>query len=104
MSASELKSNTPAHLAEEVVLSVVIPTFKERGNVAELIKRLDRTLAGIGWEAVFVDDNSPDGTADAVKAIALRDPRIRCLRRVGRPDLPAPASRACCLRARLTSR
>ena len=87
MSASELKSNTPAHLAEEVVLSVVIPTFKERGNVAELIKRLDRTLAGIGWEAVFVDDNSPDGTADAVKAIALRDPRIRCLRRVGRRGL-----------------
>ena len=76
-----------ARPAADVLLSVVIPTFKERGNVAELIRRLDRTLVGIGWEAVFVDDNSPDGTADAVKAIALHDPRIRCLRRVGRRGL-----------------
>jgi dolichol-phosphate mannosyltransferase len=73
--------------AKDVLLSVVIPTYKERGNVAELIKRLDRTLGAVAWEAVFVDDNSPDGTADAVKAIAARDPRIRCLRRVGRRGL-----------------
>jgi dolichol-phosphate mannosyltransferase len=68
-------------------LSVVLPTFKERGNVAELVRRLDKTLPGIAWEAIFVDDNSPDGTAQAVKEIALRDPRIRCLRRVGRRGL-----------------
>ena len=73
--------------AKDVLLSVVIPTYKERGNVAELIKRLDRTLGAVAWEAVFVDDNSPDGTADAVKEIAARDPRIRCLRRVGRRGL-----------------
>jgi len=73
--------------AKGVLLSVVIPTYKERGNVAELIKRLDRTLGAVAWEAVFVDDNSPDGTADAVKEIAARDPRIRCLRRVGRRGL-----------------
>ena len=70
-----------------VELSVVIPTFKERGNVAELIKRLERTLNSVAWEAIFVDDNSPDGTADAVKAIAAHDPRVRCLRRVGRRGL-----------------
>src|SRR5882672_2326716 len=69
------------------VLSVVVPTFKERGNVAELVRRLDLALAGIAWEAVFVDDNSPDGTAVAVKEIAARDPRVRCLRRVGRRGL-----------------
>ena len=68
-------------------LSVVIPTYNERGNVAELIKRLDHTLVGIAWEAVFVDDNSPDGTADALKMISHRDPRVRCLRRVGRRGL-----------------
>ena len=77
----------PNAQARGVLLSVVIPTYKERGNVAELIKRLDRTLATVAWEAVFVDDNSPDGTADAVKEIAARDPRIRCLRRVGRRGL-----------------
>src|SRR5215472_10832776 len=68
-------------------LSVVVPTFKERGNVAELVRRLDAALAGITWEAIFVDDNSPDGTAAAVKDIAAQDPRVRCLRRVGRRGL-----------------
>ena len=70
-----------------VQLSVILPTFKERGNAAELVRRLDKTLSGIAWEAIFVDDNSPDGTAEAVKDIAARDPRIRCLRRVGRRGL-----------------
>lgn len=68
-------------------LSIVVPTFKERGNVAELVRRLDLALAGIAWEAIFVDDNSPDGTAGVVKDIARADPRVRCLRRVGRRGL-----------------
>ncbi len=68
-------------------LSIVIPTFKERGNVAELLRRLDAALAGIAWEAIFVDDNSPDGTAQLVKQIARADGRVRCLRRVGRRGL-----------------
>jgi dolichol-phosphate mannosyltransferase len=68
-------------------LSIVIPTYKERGNVAELVRRLDLALAGISWEAIFVDDNSPDGTSDAVKDIAVADTRVRCLRRVGRRGL-----------------
>ena len=55
--------------------------------MAELVRRLDASLAGIAWEAIFVDDNSPDGTAAAVKDIAARDPRVRCLRRVGRRGL-----------------
>jgi dolichol-phosphate mannosyltransferase len=68
-------------------LSIVVPTYQERGNVAELVRRLDAALAGIAWEAIYVDDNSPDGTAEAVKAIAAADPRIRCLKRVGRRGL-----------------
>ena len=68
-------------------LSIVLPTFKEQGNVAELVRRLDAALAGIAWEAIFVDDDSPDGTAETAKAIAARDPRVRCLRRVGRRGL-----------------
>ncbi len=72
------------HSAE---LSIVVPTYKERGNVAELVRRLDAALTGIAWEAIFVDDNSPDGTAEAVKEIAGEDSRVRCLRRVGRRGL-----------------
>ena len=44
-------------------LSVIIPTFNERDNVTPLFERLKLALAGIAWEAVYVDDNSPDGTA-----------------------------------------
>jgi dolichol-phosphate mannosyltransferase len=70
-----------------VELSIVLPTFKERDNVAELVRRLGAALDGIAWEAIFVDDNSPDGTWQAAKAIAATDPRVRCLRRVGRRGL-----------------
>ncbi len=83
----EQKPQNPVRQETEVLLSVVFPTFNERGNVAELVKRLDSTLSAVAWEAIFVDDNSPDGTADAVKAMAQRDPRVRCLRRVGRRGL-----------------
>jgi dolichol-phosphate mannosyltransferase len=68
-------------------LSIVIPTFKERDNVPLLVERLARTLAGTHWEAIFVDDNSPDGTAAAVRAIGETDSRVRCIRRIGRRGL-----------------
>src|SRR6185503_7927213 len=68
-------------------LSVVVPTFKESGNVGVLVQRLDAALEGHDWEAIFVDDDSPDGTSEAVKAIAAKDPRVRCLRRVSRRGL-----------------
>ena len=69
------------------VLSVVVPTFNERDNVTALYRKLDATLKGVAWEVVFVDDNSPDGTWDVVRALARRDGRVRCLRRIGRRGL-----------------
>lgn len=69
------------------ILTVVVPTFNERANVAEIVVRLDRILAGINWEVIFVDDDSPDLTAESVKAIAAHDSRVRCLKRVGRRGL-----------------
>src|SRR2546423_1052628 len=68
-------------------LSVVVPTFKERDNVPILVDKLARTLAAVDWEVVFVDDNSPDGTAAVARAIGETDARVRCVRRIGRRGL-----------------
>jgi dolichol-phosphate mannosyltransferase len=71
----------------ELRLSVVVPTFNESANVHELLRRLDSTLGSTGWEVIFVDDDSPDGTATLVRQIARSDSRIRCLQRIGRRGL-----------------
>jgi dolichol-phosphate mannosyltransferase len=68
-------------------LSVIVPTFNERDNVEEVVSRLDRSLRGKAWEVIFVDDNSPDRTAAQIREIAQRDPRVRCIQRVGRRGL-----------------
>ena len=70
-----------------IQLAVVIPTLNERENVGPMFAGLDKALAGIAWEAIFVDDNSPDGTAVAVRELGQRDPRARILQRVGRRGL-----------------
>ena len=68
-------------------LAVVIPVLNEADNVAPLVERLTRTLAGIRWEAIFVDDDSPDGTADVVRALARLQGNLRCVQRLGRRGL-----------------
>jgi dolichol-phosphate mannosyltransferase len=68
-------------------LAVVVPTFKERANVVPLLEALDRCLQGIAHEVIFVDDDSPDGTAALVREIARTNPRVRVLQRVGRRGL-----------------
>lgn len=68
-------------------LSIIVPTFKEKANLTELVMRLRRVLEGIDWEVIFVDDDSPDGTAAAARELGRNDPRIRCLHRIGRRGL-----------------
>jgi dolichol-phosphate mannosyltransferase len=68
-------------------LSVVVPTFKEHDNVPLLVDKLVRTLVGVDWEVVFVDDNSPDGTAAVARKLGESDARVRCVRRIGRRGL-----------------
>ncbi len=68
-------------------LTVVVPTFNEAENIAILVERLHEILSGLEWEAIFVDDDSPDGTAAVVRQIGETDRRIRCIRRIGRRGL-----------------
>jgi dolichol-phosphate mannosyltransferase len=68
-------------------LAIVVPTFRERDNVGPLVELVNDALPGVSWEMIFVDDNSGDSTAKAVWEIGLSDPRVRCIRRIGRRGL-----------------
>lgn len=68
-------------------LSIVVPTFNESRNVPELVHLLEQALGQQGWEVVFVDDDSPDGTARVVREMAVSDHRVRCVQRIGRRGL-----------------
>jgi len=85
--AIEPATEYPLQAVGSPVLSVVVPTFNERDNVAVLYQRLETALAGLPWEVVFVDDDSPDGTWEVVRGLAQQDRRVRCIRRVGRRGL-----------------
>jgi dolichol-phosphate mannosyltransferase len=69
------------------IVTVVVPTLNERDNVEPLIALLGAALRDINWEVMFVDDDSTDGTAKHVRALALADPRVRCIQRIGRRGL-----------------
>ena len=68
-------------------LCIVVPTYNERDNISELVERVFAGMDGVDWEMIIVDDDSPDGTAQVARAIGLRDPRIRVVRRIGRRGL-----------------
>lgn len=70
-----------------IELAVVVPTFNERGNVATVLRVLASALEGIPYEVIFVDDDSPDGTAELVREIARSNPRVRALQRINRRGL-----------------
>ena len=68
-------------------LALVVPTYNESANIQPLLAALEPVLQGIEWEVVFVDDDSPDGTADLVRGLAVKNPRVRIVHRIGRKGL-----------------
>lgn len=91
----KLETKPPAHSTRDTadapaatpLLSIVVPTFGEKENVEELVRRVGVALPHTAWEIVFVDDDSPDGTAETVRSLARHDPRVRCIHRIGRRGL-----------------
>lgn len=80
-------------------LAIVVPTFNECANVAAVVARLDAALTGLRWEVIFVDDDSPDGTAQAARDLAVADARVRVIQRIGRRGLSSACIEGMCATA-----
>src|SRR5271168_4438020 len=78
--------NDPS-LNRNLDIAIVLATFNERENVSEMITRVSAALTGLSWEMIFVDDDSPDGTAEVIRTFAVEDSRIRLIQRIGRRGL-----------------
>jgi dolichol-phosphate mannosyltransferase len=77
----------PNSLKIKPELTIVVPCYNEKENIRPLVALLDAALKGIEWAVLFVDDDSPDGTAQEVGALARERENVRLLHRVGRRGL-----------------
>ncbi len=70
-------------VADGPMLSVIVPTYNERGNMGLLIPRLSSILESesIPYEILVMDDDSPDGTCEEVRRLSVQYPGARCIRR-----------------------
>ncbi|HLD06836.1 MAG TPA: polyprenol monophosphomannose synthase [Candidatus Nanoarchaeia archaeon] len=75
-----------------VQVSIVIPTYNERKNLAVLVQRIDRVLKG--HEIIIVDDHSPDGTGRRAEQLAARYP-VRCIHRREKEGLGSAVIAGC---------
>lgn len=70
-----------------IELSIVVPTYNEKHNISKLVERMNIVLDNVNWEIIFVDDDSPDGTADEVRKFAQNNSNIRIIHRINRRGL-----------------
>jgi len=68
-------------------LSIIVPTYNETQNLEPLIDAVSLALKNINWEIIFVDDDSPDCTAEHAHEIARNNNRVRCIHRISRRGL-----------------
>ncbi len=73
-----------------MLLSIVVPVYKEEKNIPEFLRRLRPILSGVteDYEIIFSLDPSPDRTEDVILEARAADPRIKLLRfsrRFGQP-------------------
>ena len=63
---------------------VMIPTYNERENIADLIQEILSLKLDLSISVLVADDNSPDGTGEIVRQLASKDDRIQVLIRTKR--------------------
>ncbi|MFN7003808.1 MAG: glycosyltransferase [Roseinatronobacter sp.] len=83
----ELVDAMSLHHRPPHALTVVVPCFNERENIRPLYTLLETALSGEDWAVMFVDDDSPDGTAEVIRALAQEHDNVALLHRVGRRGL-----------------
>ena len=65
----------------DVGVTVVVPTFNESGNVAELVRRAEAALTGVTAEILFVDDSTDDTPDEVRRVAATTDIPVRVIHR-----------------------
>lgn len=66
---------------EKIEISIVIPTYNEKENLANLIKKIQYSLETTSFEIIIVDDNSPDGTGKIADEISNLNGFIKVIHR-----------------------
>lgn len=59
------------------IISIILPTYNEAGNIVRLIKEIKKNLKEIHFEILVIDDNSPDQTAGIVQKQFKDDPLVK---------------------------
>jgi len=69
------------------MISIIIPTYNEAGNIGNLLKQINYYLKKINHEIIIVDDNSPDKTWEIAANIARKNKNIQVIRRINERGL-----------------
>jgi polyisoprenyl-phosphate glycosyltransferase len=77
-------------MTETLSISIVVPVYKEEGNIEEFVRRITPILSPItaDFEVIFALDPSPDDTEKKILWARAEDPRVKLLRfsrRIGQP-------------------
>ena len=66
-------------------LSIVIPTYKEKNNLKNLIQRIVRSIKNISYEIIIIDDESNDGTFELLKELKSKNKNLKFFIRKKKP-------------------